>query len=367
MRLLALAALLVSTAHAAPRAFVVASVGDAPAHEGPIESRHGEPVHLYAVLQDGPRYFTSAPALRIGGRRIPAKRIAPLDAPVTWSLVEPRQHHVATPYPNFGNPAYSNSVLFGPRHGQWLGHDTLEYTQTPLHDAGPILTVTEARPLDAKLKRNKGLGTVRYAVAIDTPTGRVESPGAADVIRGGISPRVFRLSVRRGDDVRGWLTSLFNVPNVFGSAGQGKSHQAERHQGADCADVLIAGFRKAGHLPYTSVSGLYTHARVVSPRPPPLEPDGFYALTPEGKGEPVTLRFGADVQPGDVMVLDYGGRALTGRTWDHVGLIDADAGTGRPRSRPISCSTRATPGQAELAPISDHGYAMVQLLRMRTR
>ncbi|MEZ4472793.1 MAG: hypothetical protein R3F60_18810 [bacterium] len=367
MRLLALAALLVSTAHAAPRAFVVASVGDAPAHEGPIESRHGEPVHLYAVLQDGPRYFTSAPALRIGGRRIPAKRIAPLDAPVTWSLVEPRQHHVATPYPNFGNPAYSNSVLFGPRHGQWLGHDTLEYTQTPLHDAGPILTVTEARPLDAKLKRNKGLGTVRYAVAIDTPTGRVESPGAADVIRGGISPRVFRLSVRRGDDVRGWLTSLFNVPNVFGSAGQGKSHQAERHQGADCADVLIAGFRKAGHpLPYTSVSGLYTHARVVSPRLL-LEPDGFYALTPEGKGEPVTLRFGADVQPGDVMVIDYGGRALTGRTWDHVGLIDADAGTPGVLDPADLMFHQGYLGGLELAPISDHGYAMVQLLRMRTR
>ena len=109
MRLLALTALLVSTAHAAPRAFVVASVGDAPAREGPIESRQGEPVHLYAVLQDGPRYYTAAPALRIAGRRVPATRIAPLDFPVTWSLVEPRQHHVATPYPNFGNPAYSNS------------------------------------------------------------------------------------------------------------------------------------------------------------------------------------------------------------------------------------------------------------------
>jgi hypothetical protein len=36
---------------------------------------------------------------------------------ITWYRVEPRPHHTFTAPPTKGNPAYSNAVLFGPRHG----------------------------------------------------------------------------------------------------------------------------------------------------------------------------------------------------------------------------------------------------------
>src|SRR5207248_10608299 len=82
------------------------------------------------------------------------------------------------------------------------------------------------------------------------------TPDAADS-DGMISPRVFRYTFRSGDDFLGWLSSFFNVPYLFGSAGKGARSQAERYLGADCADILVAALRRSGvSIDYTSVADM---------------------------------------------------------------------------------------------------------------
>src|SRR5205814_7803584 len=109
----------------------------------------------------------------------------------------------------------------------------------------------------------------------------------------GILPTVMRVSFRAdgADDLPAYLTSFFNVPNLFGSAGTGTGHQTDLHQGADCADVIVGAARKMGEaLPYSSVAGLFEHTHPVTP-PLYLTPDGLFTAAPDEGGTPVGLAF----------------------------------------------------------------------------
>jgi hypothetical protein len=315
-------------AAAAPRAVVLASIDGAAARRGPIEAQRGQTVTLYPAVRRGGRWFTSAPKVRgVSKRKLRALADLGPDLRISWRLVEPTPHHVETPPPNFGNPAYSNAVLFGRRHGTWLGYDTLEYEQREVAQS-PSLVVKQAQPTHPKLvAQSRGLGTVRYSVALTAGAKAWASPGPEAVAQGGISPRVFRISYRGADDLVGWLESLYNVPNVFGSAGKGRAHQTDRHQGADCADVIVGAARKAGaRIDYTSVSGLY---RETTPRSERLflDQDGLHRIEADGSHTPVVLRWGKDVQRGDLMLIKYKVADFTGRKWDHIGVLGDDAGT----------------------------------------
>jgi cell wall-associated NlpC family hydrolase len=316
-----------------------------------VEARLGEPVVLHAVLVVGrgarARYYTDAAALVLGGHKIPRRQLAPWSAlpaaQIDWALVEPRPFHQEREPPNPGNPAYSNSVLFGPRHGKWLGFDTLEYHETPVPGAGvPSLTVTRATPTEKRLDVNGGLGTMRYRVSVRVPPSPAGAPASAALAAGftgaspgadsvgprGILPAVMRVSFRSADadDLVARLTGYFNVPNVFGSGGPGSdAHQAELYQGADCADVIVGAARRAGaQIPYSSVTGLYQHATAVTPV---LYMDAAGVRTAEGEaGVPARLRFGQDVRRGDLMLIDYRGFEASPRAWDHVAVVVEDAG-----------------------------------------
>jgi hypothetical protein len=320
-------------------AFIAASVDGRPAAPGAVMAKVGQTVTLYAVLSVGQgksqRFLTAAPALSLHGRAVSAARLQPppADLHFAWSLVEPYPHHVALPPPNPGNPAYSNALLFGPHHGRWLGYDTIEYHETPLPDEiGPRMTVTRVMPSDAHVNVHDGLGTMRYEVAI---TGTLAaaggafsaaSPGAESREAHGISPRVMRVSVRRGDDLPGLMSAFYNVPNVFGSGGTGDHHQTDLFQGADCADVIIGALRAVGvKLPYASVKGLFAYARPVTGKLL-LDEAGLRAWTDGKPGVAVHLRFASDVRPGDIMLIDYVNAADLPRTWDHVAIVARDAG-----------------------------------------
>jgi hypothetical protein len=304
-------------------ALVLTAVGDRPASARHVEVRVGDAVTLYAAVRAGGLWYTDAPRVRGVSRR----KVRPLSAladgvETTWSLVEPQMFHVTTAPPNVGNPAYSNSVLFGPGHGRWLGYDTLEYTERPLSHSGAALRITKATPTDPHLARNAGLGTMRYRISVVAPDGRSwQSPGADATSRTGIKNSVRRVSFRGGDDLVGWLESYFNVPNVFGSAGVGRRHQTDRHQGADCADVIVGAARKAGaRLPYTSVAGLHRHTRSVSDVLRITDGRLFDADEAE-----VELRWGKDLRKGDLVLIKYG-VDFTGRAWDHIAVLVSDRG-----------------------------------------
>ena len=125
--------LLLSTSVWAAPAQIMASVNNRVAKSGSVDALLGEEVTLYVAIRRGRVWYSDAPRLQNVSRR----RVKPLSAlgeeiSVQWFKVEPRPFHVNITPPNEGNPAYSNSVLFGPNHGKWLGYDTLEYLERPV-------------------------------------------------------------------------------------------------------------------------------------------------------------------------------------------------------------------------------------------
>ncbi|MEZ4453770.1 MAG: hypothetical protein R3B09_30220 [Nannocystaceae bacterium] len=243
-------------------------------------------------------------------------------ATLRWRRIEPRMEHVDTAPPNPGISIYANAVVFGPHHGQWIGHDAIEYVEAPIAagDDRWTIAVTEATPSDAALAaarppEARGRGVMRLSASLQVGD---EAPRQTP----GIGPRgvgddVLRYTFRGGDDLFGWLTTFFNVPYVFGSAGVGARAQAERYVGADCADLIVAALRRAGRREqgYTSVAGLIRALRAQS--------------------EPIEIRAGAPApavdyapRPGDVLAIDYLNAAELPRPWDHVVVFAVDRGPG---------------------------------------
>ncbi len=296
---------------------VIVRVTDGEGHEnltgGPVQARVGESVTLRVV------------AVGRGGRLSP---VAP-GTRVRWFRVVPRMQHVETAPPNEGVDQYSNSVLFGPRHGRWLGFDAIEYDMVEIANAnqGAHLTVDRVTRADGRAGGENGeppfsgAGSSWYAATAEDPDGTSHrTPGGEDVDRLGLSRAVMRVSFRTGDDYLGWLSTYFHVPNVFGSTGP----QADRYVGADCADVLVGARRASGarQARYTSVGGIASVARPVTP---------VLLLGEDGQvrgedGRFVALHWSDDLEAGDLLAIDYttAGAQLP-RPWDHIGALLGDA------------------------------------------
>lgn len=298
-----------------------------------MDARLGERIDAYLVM---PGVLDGRPVIfsedgSSGRVSYVGSGCAPLQ--VAWRRVEPRLERKTTQAPNSGIDVYSNAVVFGPQHGRWLGYDRLEYFSTPIAGAdGLQLTLSDATPTEAPVPpreaAHKGLGTMRLAATARSGSKVYSTAGEEDAPKGQIDGRVFRYSFRAGDGFIGWLTSFFNVPYLFGSAGDDAHHQAERYIGADCADVLVAALRRAGRrrLHYTNVSGVIDAiGRSAGPavvRPCPTESPGCASVS-----DP-PLRFGVDVLPGDILAIDYVGSEDLPRAWDHIVVLFADRGPG---------------------------------------
>ena len=341
--LLLIALLLPGLAAADGRARVVARVGtDGAFTTDPIQAKVGEQVELAAIWIDGEGQLRGdvTQATIDGG---PPRAVAPLPeaTQVVWYQVIQRLHHEDLPSPNPGNPTFSNTVLYGPDHGSWLGFDRLEYETRKWMGPGgevvrgPTTSLFVAPPSPIGIPHG-GAGTSWFAAQLhlsgsgETPGQAVRTPDGEDVGNLGLSDQVLRVSYRTGDDYLGWLSSYFNVPNVFGSAGPTDAgHQTERYLGADCADVLVGALRAAGHreLAYTSISGLHQLAEPSS--------DVFFmgddGLVYNTEG-PVFLRWGEDVHPGDLLAINYEDDAdgSLPRNWDHIGALVEDRGADGP-------------------------------------
>ncbi len=275
-----------------------------------VQARAGETVELTVALRD-----------RRG-------RLGPLPdgAEVRWLRVRPHMQHEDTPPQNEGIRQYSNSVLFGPDHGRWIGLDSIEYETVALEARPGVEPAGRTLRLRASPDRDDGAGTLWIAAEVTLPGGAVvRTPDGDDRDRLGLVPSVMRVSFRAGDGLLGWLSTFFGVPNVFGST----RGQVERYVGADCADVLIGAARASGRrdLGYTSVVGIGRHARPVT---------GALLLHDDGRvtdeeGTVVTLRWGEDLRSGDLFAIDYArpGSRLP-RAWDHIGALTGDTdGDGR--------------------------------------
>jgi hypothetical protein len=319
-----------------------------------VDARVGEHVEVF-VVQAGRLDGRAVVFGDAGEGRTPWSRCEQVE--VAWQRVEPQMQHVDTPAPNKSIAIYSNAVVFGANHGKWIGFDRLEYFATPIADAqGTRVLVAGAAPTTAREGAWATLGTMRLAATVSLAGRSFSTPGIDDAPDGQIADRVFRYTYRQGDDFLGWLTSYFNVPYLFGSAGKGVRSQAERYIGADCADVLVAALRRSGRrdLEYSSVEGLAGSMERVA---------GPVRLADGG------LRVGRDVRPGDLLALDYVGVAELPRAYDHIVAFVADRGPDGKSDGVLGGEDLvADSGDAlglKFSPLSEQGDVRVTVLRPR--
>lgn len=293
----------------------------------PVQARVRERVTFATVLV-GPRGQLAGPPVAVRmGARVVTPRPLPEGSITRWLRVVPRMEHVATQPPNPGVSSFSNAVLFGPRHGRWLGYDRLEYETRDVTPTDARISAEGLLSLDesALPSPHEGAGSMWFSAAVTLPDGLVvRAPDGASVDRLGLSRSVARVSFRSDDSYLGWLSTYFGVPNVFGSNGAGGDHQSDRYTGADCADVLVGAMRARGvrSIPYLSVAQIGAAARRLT-GVLTLDASGTVRTTTRA---PVTLRWGADVMPGDLVTLGYRSDPENSlpREWDHIGALVRD-------------------------------------------
>ena len=259
-----------------------------------------------------------------------------------------------------GNAAGPRAAHFGR-----IGFDQIEYFESDLEGHETSIRLTDASPSDPALDVHDGLGVMRLAATV-TAFGRTVTTAGAEAHDGpGLNDRVFRYSFRRGDDFLGWLTSFFQVPYLFGSAGHRERAQAERYIGADCADILVAALRRAGRrdLDYSSVNGLIGVGKKIAG---PVD----VAEGPAQTGP--RLRIGPDVRPGDLLIIDYVGWEGSPRAWDHILALVEDRGPngGPPDGLLGPEDLIADSGDARglvFQPLGKQGHVRVMVVRIAER
>ena len=224
---------------------VVAAVGDAIATERPAYARKDQRVTLFAALQvDGKTWFSDAPVLQLGGKRVAAQPLA--RAPIhelAWQRIEPSEANI------------SNG------DAQTFHFEAIDYRATGIDGTADRAAITpDVRPTLTPDHGN-GVGTMRFRVVVSQGGRTIASPGP-EARRGkgsgGVTDEVMRVSIRRDDTYLGYLTEMFGQPYIWGSAGlSDRTHESERLEGSDCADFVVYGARRMGAaIPYSWTGAL---------------------------------------------------------------------------------------------------------------
>ena len=192
-------------------------------------------------------------------------RIKEIDgASIKWFQIQPNI-----------NIQYNNAVWpWLPNAYKWKGYDKIKYARVPIHQFDDIwevnilpevgLTANLSKPLtrsDAQLsnferrvigpRKDKNqfsssyMGSFWFQAEVKKDGRTFQTPGINSRDNRGISQKVFRVSIKQGNDLLGNLTSYFNVPSIFGST----PYQVKNHIGVDCADVLMAAYCKTNNVP----------------------------------------------------------------------------------------------------------------------
>jgi hypothetical protein len=222
-------------------AHVVAAIEGRAACERPLRARAGERVTLYAAIvveHAGKRaVYSDAPGLALAGKTVAAQPLA--RAPqlaLHWNRIEPA---VAT----MSNGDTPKEFHFEP----------IDYRATAIDGAaGRASIAADVRPtLTPDHGNGKGIGTMRYQL-VARQGDRVVASAGPEARRGkgsgGLTDAVLRVSIRRDDTFLGYMTELYNQPYIWASEGlTADTHQSERLEGADCADLMVYGQRRLGN------------------------------------------------------------------------------------------------------------------------
>lgn len=306
--------------------------GATAASDRPAYVRKGQAVRLFALLQaevgGKKRWFSDAPAVVLGGKRLEVAPLAKLPrATLRWFRVEPE---VAT---------MSNT-----ESGQFR-FEPIAYRLTELAGAtGASSLAADVRPTLTP-DHGQGVGTMRFAIALERDGQILTSPGPSARRgrgSGGLLDTVHRVSVRRDDSYLGYLTEMYGQPYIWASAGTtDRAHQSERLEGSDCADFIVYGARRMGKpLAYTWSGGLPSVTKLLAPRGERGE-DGVYR---DAKGKPLPFP-----SVGDIILFPR-----------HVGALTADRGQpGILDDQDLMMHTLFDSPKEQ--PIADSGYAQTSV------
>ncbi len=152
------------------------------------------------------------------------------------------------------------------------------------------------------------IGSFWFQVEIEKQGKITQSPGIEDSNSKGLSPKVFRVSIKNSDDYVGYLTTYFNVPGIFGST----TYQSNHYIGVDCADVLVAAY---GQWKGQPMRKNYNVAMLVTKLPKRSELDII-------NGQPSKPQtWNKHVYRGDFIAVKYAGA----RSYQHIGVLAGDS------------------------------------------
>jgi len=218
---------------------------------------------------------------------------------------------------------YQNANHFKSKNPyKWRGFDKIVYERQeisqfrdqweirPFEDSSGLPENPWSRDVVVSLLYQKELGSFWFQVEIETEDQIIrKSPGIEDSNKKGLSPKVFRVSIREKDGYLGYLTSYFNVPALFGSV----TYQSDNYIGSDCADVLVTAY---GKWKGKRVRRNYNVAMLVNKLPK----RGEFDLV-DGGVPTKTLTWGKDVRPGDFLAVKYPGE----KQFQHIAALSDDA------------------------------------------
>ncbi|HUQ05021.1 MAG TPA: hypothetical protein VM261_21105 [Kofleriaceae bacterium] len=287
---------------------------------------------LVEVERGGKRtLYSEAGRVTWRGKTVTTRPLAEAPAmSLAWSKIEPAVNDL------------SNTASGGFRY------ETIPYQATAMRGASGTV-VADVHPTLTP-DHGEGLGTMRFQLSVRQGDRTLATPGI-DTRRGrgsgGLSDDVHRVSLRTDDSFLGMLGEMYGQPYIWASAGgTDRTHQSERLEGSDCADLMVYGARRTGlSIPYGWTGSLEKHARVLGKGA--LADDGIYR---DAHGKPVAF-----TRPGDLVLFPR-----------HVGALVEDRGTrGVLDTADVMMHTLFDSPKQQ--PIADSGYAdnPVKVLRWK--
>jgi hypothetical protein len=210
---------------------------------------------------------------------------------------------------------------------KWVGFEPIQYHRIELEqfndqrEIQPFAADVDLWEIPLKWFRSNGYtgyaldfyhgntGTFWFQVEVENRGIVTRSPGIEDVNERGLKKNVTRVSIRDGRGFMGYLTSLFNVPGIFGSV----LSQSSNYVGADCADMLITAWSKwKRRAPKKN----YNVQMLVNK----FERRAGFQMVQGMPDSPVTWT--EDVRAGDFIAVSYGEGS---RRFHHIGALYEDA------------------------------------------
>ncbi|MBI4056570.1 MAG: hypothetical protein HY399_03380 [Elusimicrobia bacterium] len=241
------------------------------------------------------------------GQKVRLRVRAPLGTTIRWFRIIP---DIAKFYHNAQWP-------WNPGAYQWLGYEKIQYHKCEMisfrnyPEIDPLAMDSQSLNCATEIPESPyyhaDVGSFWYQVEIDQMGKIDKSPGLEGSDEKGMSPKVFRISIRDGEEYLGYLTSFFNVPAVFGST----LCQSQHHIGVDCADAIMAAY----YLWKGEETDRDDNVQSVVARFPTLVRFNINQGVPDRK-----ILWTKTVRPGDFIAVKY----LGSRSYQHIGALYKD-------------------------------------------